>query len=100
MAQKISQILKRLETYTNRVNSVMENKPLTVNELKEAFHSLETNKSADYDDISYNVVKNCLGEFRDPLLHTSNLSSSSRIFPNSLKIRKVTPIYKTGDCSD
>ena len=37
-------------------------KPITVNELKEAFYSLKTNKSAGYDDISYSVVKNCFEE--------------------------------------
>ena len=31
----------------------MENKPLTVNELKKGFYSLKSNKSANYDDISY-----------------------------------------------
>ena len=36
----------------------------------------------------------------DPLLHIFNLSSSRGIFPDSLKIGKVTPIYKAGDSSD
>ena len=100
MVQKIPQTLKRFESYMNRVNSEMENKPITVNELKEAFYSLKTNKSAGYDDISYNIVKNCLGKLCDPLLHIFNLSSSSGIFPDSLKIGKVTPLYKAGDSSD
>ena len=36
----------------------------------------------------------------DPLLYTFNLSCSSEIFPDSLKIGKVTPIYKAGASSD
>ena len=100
LAQKIPQPLKRFESYMNKVNSEMESKPITVNELKEAFYSLKTNKSTGYDDISYNVVKNCFGELYDPLLHIFNLSSSSGTFPNSVKIGKVTPIYKAGDSSD
>ena len=81
----------------------MENKPITLNELKKAFCSLKTNRSAGYDDISYNVVKNCFGELCDlcdPLLHIFNLSYSSGIFPDSLKIGKVTPKYKAGNSSD
>ena len=78
----------------------MENKPITANELKEAFYPLKTNKSAGYDDISYNVVKNCSGELCDPLLHIFNLSYSNGIFPAGLKIGKVTPIYKAGNSSD
>ena len=98
MVQKIPQPLKRFESYINRVKSEMEKKPITVIELKEAFYSLKTNKRTDYDDISY-VVKNCFGELCDPLLHIFNQSSSSGIFPDSLKIGKVTPIYKDGESS-
>ena len=50
---------------------------------------MKTHESAGYDDLSYNVVINCF-----------NLSSSSRIFPDSLRIAKVTPIYKAGDSND
>ena len=62
MSQKISQALKFFESYIKRVNPEMENKSLTVNELKEAFFSLKTNKSTGYDDISFNIVKNWVGE--------------------------------------
>ena len=80
MAQKIPQPLKRFESYMNRVNSEIENKPITANELKKAFFFLRNNKSAGYGNISYNVVKNCFGELCDPLF---NLSSSSEICPDS-----------------
>ena len=82
------------------VNSELENKKVTINELKESFFSLKINKSAGFDDISYNVVKNCFGELSDPLLHIFNLSFLNGIFPDSLKIVKVTPVYKAGDSSD
>lgn len=35
-----------------------------------------------------------------PLLHIFKPSSSSGIFPDSLKIKKVTPVYNAGDSSD
>ena len=38
LVPKIPQQLKRFEIYMNRVNSETENKSITVNELKEAFH--------------------------------------------------------------
>ena len=62
LSRKIRQPLKCFESYANRVNSEKENKQVTVNELNEAFDSLKTNKSAGYDDISYDIVKNCFGE--------------------------------------
>ena len=52
LAQKIPQLLKCFESYLNRVNSEMENKFTTANEIKETFYPLKTNKSAGYDNIS------------------------------------------------
>ena len=46
LTQKRPQPLKRFESYMNRVNSETENRTITVNELKEAFCSLKTNKKA------------------------------------------------------
>ena len=40
----------------------METKPPSINELREAFLSLKTNKNPQYDDIHFNVVKKCFGE--------------------------------------
>ena len=99
MAQKIPQSLKRFESYTKRVNFEMENEPITVKELKEALYSLKSNESSGYGDISYNIVKNWFEELCDTLLHIFNLSSSSEIFADCLKIGKVTPMYKAGDSS-
>ena len=43
----------------------MKNEPITINELKDTFYSLEINKSAGYDEISFNVIRNCFGELCD-----------------------------------
>ena len=40
LTQKIPQPLKCFESYMDRVNSKMQNKPITVKELKEAFYFL------------------------------------------------------------
>ena len=100
LAQKIPQPSRPFQSYMKTVNSELENKKVTTNELKEAFFSLKINKSAGFDDMSYNVVKNCFGELSDPLLHMFNLSLLNGMFPDSLKIAKVTPVYKDGDSSD
>ena len=76
----------------------MENKPLSINELKDAFFCLKINKSTGHD-ISYNVVSKCFGELCTPLKHIFDLSFENGIFPDSLKIAKVTPVYKSGDSS-
>ena len=54
----------------------MKTKPLSMNELKDAFYSLKSNKSP------------------------FNLSNEKGVFPDDLKIARVTPIYKVEDSSD
>ena len=93
LVQKIPQPSKPFQSYMKTVNSELENKKVTINELKEAFFSLKINKV-------YNVAKNCFGELSDPLFHIFNLSFLNGIFPDSLKIAKVAPVYKAGDSSD
>ena len=78
----------------------MEPEQLLMNELKDAFFSLKIDKSSGYDDISFNVLKKCFSSFCEPLKYLLNPSIEKGIFPDDLKIAKVTPIYKAGDKSD
>ena len=70
---------------------------LTINEVKEAFFSLKINKSPGYDEISFNVIKNCFSELNMPLKYLFEMSLESGIFPDKLKIARVIPLYKAGD---
>ena len=49
--------------------------------------------------MSFNVIKKGLGELCEPLKYLFNLSIFKRIFPDDLKIAKVTPIYKADNSS-
>ena len=101
LAKKIPESSQPFESYMKKVNSEMENKPLSINELKDAFFSLKINKSTGHDDISsYNVVSKCFGDLCTPLKHIFDLSLENGIFPDSLKIAKVTPVYTSGDSSN
>ena len=64
------------------------------------FFSLKINKSFGYDDISFNVVRNCFGPLLKTLMHVFNLSLEKGIFPDDLKIAQVTPVFKAGDESE
>ena len=66
--------------------------PVSISELKDAFFSLQVNKSPGYDCISFNVVT-----LHRPLLYIFNLSTQKGIFSDKLKIAKVTPAYKNND---
>ena len=58
--------------------------------------SLKIIKSAGSDDISFNVVKKCFIVLHKPLLHIFNLSLQTGIFPDKLKIARLTPLFKGG----
>ena len=96
LAKKIGTPAKTFETYLQKWNTIQPENPLTINELKDAFFSLQTNKSPGHDGISFNVIKNCFGPLSTPLLNIFNLSLEKGIFPDELKIARATPIYKTG----
>ena len=67
----------------------MESQPLSINELKDAFFSLKINKSR----------QKCFGELCEPLKYLFILSIVKGIFPDDLKIEKVTQIYKADNSS-
>ena len=62
-------------------------------ELENAFANLKTNKSSGYDDISADVFKKVSDEIFAILKHIFNISVAKRIFPDKLKIARVTPIF-------
>ena len=55
------------------------------------------NKSNGADKIFFNVIKNCFGELSHILRYVFHLSLQTGIFTDSLKIAKVTPVFKTDD---
>ena len=70
----------------------MESKPLSINELKDAFFSLKINKSSGVEDVSFNIIKKCFGVLCEPLIYLFQLSLEKGVFPEDLKIAKVTSI--------
>ena len=88
MAQEIEAPTETFESYLKKINKRQPEHPLTMNELKEAFFSLETKKCPGQDEISFNVIKNCFGSLSKPLLHVFRLSLEKGIFPDDLKIAK------------
>ena len=78
----------------------MDSRPLSTNELKDAFFSLKINKSSGVDDVSSNIIKKYFGVLCEPLIYLFQLSLEKGVVPDDLKIAKVTLIYKAGDNSD
>ena len=63
---------------------------------KPFFFPLKTNKGPGYDEISSNVIINCFNELNDPLENLFEKSIEKGVFPETLKIARVTPLFKGG----
>ncbi len=65
--------------------------PVLENEIITITKNLK-NRAPGLDDIRAYVVKHITHLIAKPLMHTFNLSLEQRVFPNELKLAKVTPI--------
>ena len=86
--------------FLKRVDTTLPSQSLSINELKDVFFSLKTNKSSGADEINFNVIKYCFGELCGPPKYLFDSSLQSGIFPDLLKIAIVSPVFKTGDIAD
>ena len=100
LAEKIQPSKYSFESYIASINTKLPEQTVTINELKEASFSFKSNKSPGIDEISAKVIKGCFSELAAQLKHIFDLSLSPGIFPDKLKIAKVTPIYKKDEKTD
>ena len=75
----------------------MQFEELNFDELEEALKSLKRNKAAGFDDLTSNIIIDAYDSLKNILFHVFKVSIQQGIFPASLKIAKVTPIFKSGD---
>ena len=71
--------------------------PTDFDEVFDICSSLKAGSSPGHDDIKPDVVKAVKHLIASPLVHIFNLSMSTGIFPDQLKLAKVVPIFKSGD---
>jgi len=71
--------------------------PTDKNEIEIIVNGFNSNKSPGHDEISSRVLKSIIDLISEPLSYVFNLSLSNGTVPDSLKIARITPIYKSGD---
>ena len=71
--------------------------PTTDYEIADVILNLKQTNSLGYDDIPMHIIKSSNSELSYILSHIINCSMVEGIFPDSLKIAKIIPIYKSGD---
>ena len=96
LAKKVQNYANSFSSFLNQTHSILKKNSLSINELKEAFYSLKTNKSPGYNNINFNVVKKCFGEINETLKHLINLSLENRSFPEKMKTAKAMLLFKYG----
>ena len=79
LSKKIETLAKNFEVYLLKQNIIQLQNPMTINEKKDAFFSLKTNRSPVHDGVSFNVIRNCFGSLSTPLLSILNSSLQGRI---------------------
>ena len=94
LASMIPESQTKFNQYLNPHQAFMGEANITDDELKEALRSLKLNKSPGYDNIFSNVVNENSDIFFTSLKYIFNLSLQQGIFPENLKIAKVSPVYK------
>ncbi len=85
--------------YISDVNHTFFLYPTDEVEIKRVCLELKSKTSCGYDEISSVLLKRVIDNIARPLAHIFNVSFSSRVFPDALKIARVVPVFKGGDRS-
>ena len=70
----------------------------TTEEIADIVSNLKNSSSSGYDNIPTKLIKYCNNELAPVIAHINNQSLTDGIFPTSLKITRVVPIFKKRQC--
>ena len=82
---------------SERIESNFEFRLVDSHYIKQIIKGIKTSRSNGHDGISSELLKLISNDIADSITLIINQSLKSGIFPNQLKIAKVTPIYKKDD---
>jgi Reverse transcriptase (RNA-dependent DNA polymerase) len=95
LAKKI-QFTQQLKTLKLNENSTFYFYKSNVNEIKQIIKNLKIKSTPGYDNITTKVIQVCVNELALPLTIIFNKIIKYGQYPESLKIAKVIPIFKSG----
>ena len=72
-------------------------RPATEFEVENIVKSCRKKTSTDYHGISMATLQKIFTAIKKPVTHICNLSLTSGVFPEQMKIAKVVPLFKSGD---
>ena len=68
--------------------------PVTDKEIIEISSHFKSGKAAGFDNVYMTLVKAYISAIAEPLSYLINLSISTRIVPDNIKLAKILPVYK------
>ena len=71
--------------------------PVTNSDVNEVLCTLDKSKASGYDDLPVRLLVDAKEYVSEPLTYILNLSLTTGVFPDKLKIARVIPIFKKGD---
>ena len=86
---------KNFDSYLPHISTLFTNNSINEEKFKKSFGLLKHNKTAGYDNKNINVIMKTYEELKTFLLCIFNLSLRTGIFPDKLKIAKVSPILES-----
>ena len=97
LADKVAPASKSFQNFINSVpsDSLSSFNHVTAEELKSIAKGFKDSKTPGADNIPISVIKKTLDLISDLLLLIINLSLSSEVFPDRLKISKIIPVFKS-----
>jgi hypothetical protein len=98
IAESVKQTTIKPEDYMPNLENLVNLDLGTVNQahICDIIKSLQPKNSCDIDGISTKLLQKIATEVSWPLAHIFNLSLTSGIFPDRLKISRTVPIFKAG----
>ena len=88
---------KTFVSYLEEVNSHFTYNHVTEKDISDTINNLKSKRSCGIDGLSTKILKHVCSGLVPCLTHLINLSFDTGIFPQSLKIAKVIPIFKKND---
>ena len=99
MLEKVPECDKSFLDFTpNRLSKSIFLNPVSENEVIHVCLSLNNSNSTGIDDRNTTVIKKIIYTISSPLTYIFNLSLATGKVPSKLKIAKVIPLFKKGDC--
>jgi hypothetical protein len=99
MSNNLTQSFKPPSQNTNYFHASMFISPVTECAVENIIKSLKNSYSAGFDKIPEVILKTSVHYIKKPLTHIFNLSLQKGLFPDSLKVVKIRPVFKKGEKS-